>query len=82
MTTIVAAAATACAGKSFAALSTVTSPNAAVDSPQSMYPAQMNTLRLPTRSESAPIRSVVSVAAAALHPTIAEIYPGSVEMVL
>ena len=67
-TTAVAAA----AGNSFAAFSTVTSPNAAVESPHSRYPPQMNSFRLPTRSESAPIRSVVSVAAAALQPTMAE----------
>ena len=68
-TTAVAAA----AGNSFAAFSTVTSPNAAVESPHSRYPPQMNSFRLPTRSDSAPIRSVVSVAAAALQPTMAEI---------
>ena len=67
-TTAVAAA----AGNSFAAFSTVTSPNAAVESPHSRYPPQMNSFRLPTRSDSAPIRSVVSVAAAALQPTMAE----------
>ena len=68
-----AAAVTAeAAGNSFAAFSTVTRPNAAVDRPHSRYPPQMNSLRLPTRSDSAPISSVVSVAAAALQPTIAE----------
>ena len=67
-----AAAVAAAAGNSFAAFSTVTSPNAAVESPHSRYPPQMNSFRLPTRSDSAPIRSVVSVAAAALQPTMAE----------
>ena len=67
-----AAAVAAAAGNSFAAFSTVTSPNAAVESPHSRYPTQMNSFRLPTRSDSAPIRSVVSVAAAALQPTMAE----------
>ena len=70
-TTIVAAAAAAfAAGNSLAAFSLVIYPKAAVESPQSIYPAQMNTLRLPTLSESAPMRSVVTVAATADHATI------------
>ena len=74
ITIITAAAATADAvGKSFAAFSTVTRPKAAVDRPQRKYPPQMKSFRFPTRSDSAPMKSVVSVAAAALQPTMAEI---------
>ena len=42
----------------------------------------MNGFLLPSLSDSAPIRSVVSVAAAADQPTISAMYHGSVEMVL
>ena len=71
-TIITAAAATAfAAGKSFAALSAVTSPKAAVEPPQRMYPIPMRSLRFPSLSESAPMKRAVSVAAAALQPTMA-----------
>ena len=81
--TITAATVTAlAAGKSAWAFSTVTKPKAAVDRPQSRYPAQRNALRLPTRSDHAPTSSVVTVATAALHATMAAMYEGSVEIVL
>ena len=44
--------------------------NAMIEIPQAIYPAHMKILRLPIRSDRAPIRIVVSVAATALAVTI------------
>jgi len=52
------------------------------DRPQSTYPRQMKALRLPTRSERAPMRRVVTVAATALSATIQAMARGSGAMAL
>ena len=50
-----------------------TSPNARMVIPQTRYPPQINSFRLPTQSDSAPTRIVVRAAATELAPTIMEI---------
>ncbi|OQA70152.1 MAG: hypothetical protein BWY37_00535 [Firmicutes bacterium ADurb.Bin262] len=47
--------------------------NAMTVTPHRIYPAQINTLRLPSLSLSVPIRKVVATAVAALNATILEI---------
>ena len=63
----------AAAGKIAPITSSRIRQNERMDMPQSIYPPHMNAFLLPSLSESAPIRSVVSVAATALAATIAEI---------
>ena len=58
------------------------SPNAAVVSPQRMYPITMKGFRRPTRSERAPINIAASVAAIAEEATSAAITSGFSVIVL
>ena len=68
-------AALAICGNSPVRTSSRTSIKQRMEMPQRIYPPQMNSLRFPMRSERAPIRTVVSVAATALAATMAEICP-------
>ena len=67
----------AAAGKSPEIQSVRRTAKKRIETPQRMYPKVINALRLPIRSESAPINSVVSVAATALACTISAISPGA-----
>ena len=66
-------AADAAAGNIFSITSVRMRAKLQMDMPQSMYPPAIKSRRLPSLSDSAPIKSVVSVAATALAATITEI---------
>ena len=53
-------------------ISTLISPNPKIEIPHTIYPRQISSFRFPTLSENAPTRTVVSVAATELAPTIRE----------
>ena len=69
------AAAEAAIGKTAEIQSTRKRAKQNTEMPHRMYPVHINSLRLPTRSDRAPINTVVSVAATALVATMAEISP-------
>ena len=67
------AAAEATIGNSEPRISVRNSTNEKIEIPHNMYPPQINSFRLPTRSDSDPIKMVVTVADTADAATISEI---------